>query len=377
MKILTRFIFGAFTLLVSFAAISQAGSWQVLKTKNEVANRSECGMATVGNKLYLIGGDAGEALPVQCFDTKTLIWATLSPAPSAMHHFQAVAYNNKIYVLEAFSSGGFPNQDPMSSVSIFDTEKNNWQQGGEMPANRRRAGAGAALYKGKLYLVAGIQHGHSSGTTNMFDVYDPVTQTWSALPDAPHIRDHCSAAVVKDKLYVVGGRNTSYRDPNNKITFFSQTMLEVDCYDFTTGKWSTLPAKLPLGSGGGAVVNENGVLFYMGGERATDTEPNAPRKNVFYLDPATNNEWQVADSLHYGRNGMAAAVINNKIYVAGGSGGGFGGPPPGGMMPPGGMPNGNMPPMDSAHQSTPPNHPPPNRNHNANDKIKIEMFTIK
>ena len=91
-----------------------------------------------------------------------------------------------------------------------------------LPAGRRRAGAGAADYQGKLYLVDGIQHGHSSGTTNMFDVYDPKTNTWTALPDAPHIRDHSQAVVIKDKLYAVGGRNTSYRDSTGMMFFFQQ-----------------------------------------------------------------------------------------------------------------------------------------------------------
>ena len=85
-------------------------------------------------------------------------------------------------------------------------------------------------------------------------------------------------------MYVLGGRNTSFRDPENKINFFSQTSLFVDYYDFKTGKWSTLPAKLPLGSGGGAVVTLKNIIYYMGGERATDKEPNAPRKNVYYYE---------------------------------------------------------------------------------------------
>src|SRR5664280_2070718 len=93
------------------------------------------------------------------------------------------------------------------------------------------------------------------------------------------------------------------------------------------GKWSTLPARLPLGSGGGNLVNLNNVLYYMGGERATNTERNAPRKNTFFLDPAASNQWVETDSLNFARNGMAAAVLNNKIYAAGGSGG-QGGPPP-------------------------------------------------
>ncbi len=365
-----------FIVMLSLHASAQKENWQVLKTKNEVTDCSECGMAAVGDKLYVIGGDGNGAQPVRCLNTKSLTWTTLDTAPVVMHHFQAVAYNNKVYVLEAFSSGGFPNQEPMSSVYVFDTKTNSWQKGGEMPADRRRAGAAAALYNGKLYLVAGIQHGHSSGTTNMFDVYDPVTQTWLALPGAPHIRDHCSAAVIKDKLYVVGGRNTSFRDPDNKITFFSQTMLDIDCYDFITGKWSTLPAKLPFGTGGGAVVNLNNVLYYMGGERATAAESNAPRKDVYYLDPSTQNEWQKADTLHYARNGMAAAVVSNTIYVAGGSGGGPGGP---GMMPPPQSANpGGMPPMDSNNRPSFPNHPPSGENHRMdNNKIKVEVFSLK
>ena len=169
----------------------------------------------------------------------------------------------------------------------------------------------------------------------------------------------------------MGGRNTSFRDPENKINFFSQTSLFVDYYDFKTGKWSTLLAKLPLGSGGGAVVTLKNIIYYMGGERATDKEPNAPRKNVYYLDPSSQSEWKAADSLHYARNEMAAAVIDNKIYVAGGSSAGA--PPPGNFHP------GNMPPAsDSAHNQFPKN-PPPNKmnSQDGQDQLKIEVFNLK
>jgi N-acetylneuraminic acid mutarotase len=361
----TSFLFLSFC----YWSIAQEGSWDTLKTKNTAPECSECGLAAVNGKLYLIGGDGGGPRAVQRFDLITLTWEKLAEAPLLMHHFQAVAYKTKLYVLDAFSDGGFPDQMPMANVYSFDTGKNSWEKGGEIPAARRRAGAGAVEYKGKLYLVAGIQHGHSSGTTNMFDCYDPVTKSWSVLPDAPHIRDHCSAVVIKEKLYVVGGRNTSYRDPENKVPFFAMTMLDVDVYDFAARKWSTLAARLPLGSGGGAVVSVNNVLYYMGGERATETEHNAPRKNVYYLDPATTNQWIETDSLHKARNGMAAAVWNNRIYVAGGSGGGPGGPPPG-------NPNGGMPPPGQQ-----PNRPPPQGNRPSepanNQPVAIEVFTLK
>ncbi|HEY4156077.1 MAG TPA: kelch repeat-containing protein [Puia sp.] len=257
---------------------AQEGRWRFVRTRDEAPDCSECGLAAVNGKLYLIGGDGEGPKAVQSFNPETLTWTKRAVAPLTIHHFQAVAWQNKIYVLDAFSSGGFPDQVPMGHVYSYDPENNAWEKGGEIPAGRKRAGAAAVAYKNKLYLIAGIQHGHSSGTTNMFDAYDPQTKTWTVLPDAPHIRDHCSAAVINDKLYVVGGRNTSYRDPENKIPFFAKTVLDVDVYDFSTGKWSTHAARLPLGSGGGAVVNLNNVLYYMGGERASSTERNAPRK---------------------------------------------------------------------------------------------------
>jgi N-acetylneuraminic acid mutarotase len=344
---------------------AQGGKWEIVKTNNTATNCSECGFAAVNDKIYLIGGDGRTPKPVECFNPKTLTWTMLGHTPVIMHHFQAVPYKNKIYVLDAFSSGGFPDQVPMANVYSFDTKTNTWEKGGEIPADRRRAGAAAVEYKGKLYLIAGITHGHSSGTNSMFDCYDPVTKTWTSLPDAPHIRDHCFGAVIKDKLYIVGGRNTSFRDPENKIPFFAKTMLDVDVFDFASGKWSTLSARLPKGSGGGALVNLNNVLYYMGGERATDTERNAPRKNTFYFDPANSSQWIETDSLNFARNGTAAAVYNNKIYLAGGSGG----PPP--AMNPNGNPPSNPPgQMPPPQGNRPPNSPEQNR------PVDLEVFTV-
>lgn len=325
MRKITSFI--KWQLLFAFFyinAFSQQGRWDSLITNNHVNGRSECGMAASNGKLYLIGGEGIN--PVEEFNPITMSWTKKSPPPVEMNHFEAVSFENKIYVLEAFEGGSYPNQTNLSNVYIYNTLTDTWEKGSGLDPERRRAAAGAAEYEGKLYLVNGIQHGHTSGTTNMFDVYDPVTDKWSSLPGAPHIRDHCEAAVAGDKLYVVGGRNTSYRDPNKIINYYSQTVLEVDCYDFQSGKWTTLSAKLPLGTGGGALVNLNGILYYMGGERATSTEHNAPRKNTYYLNPDYPNKWIETDSLNLSRNGMCAAILNNKIYAFGGAG--SGGPPP-------------------------------------------------
>ena len=374
-KLFAVFIFSAAIFAVA-SSQSSDGSWQIIKAKNKIDGRSECSLVAVNGKLYLIGGD-GPAEPVEVYDPAKNSWIKKATAPVVMHHLQAVTLGDKIYVLDAFYDGGFPNQSPMPNSYSYDTKTDSWQKLAEIPEGRRRAGAGEAVHNGKIYLVCGITHGHSSGTNNMFDEYDPVSNTWKILPDAPHIRDHSMAVVVGDKLYAVGGRNTSYRDPNNVIPFFRQVMLDVDCYDFKTGKWSTLDAKLPMGTGGGTAVNLDNKIYYIGGERATDTKPNGPQKDVYYLDPATTNGWVKTTDVNLARNGVGGAVLNHKIYIAGGNGGGPGGPggpPPMGNMP--GMPdsssmkNNNPPPQNTQHQG-----PPPGQPHGGGD-IGLEVYTL-
>lgn len=304
-------------ICVEFYSVKE-GEWTLINSTNAPGSRNECGFAAVKGKLYLVGGDA-PAMAVQIYDPVTSSWTKGAMAPSIMHHFQAVGLGDKVYVLDAFSDRNYPNQIPLANTYSYDTKTNTWQQLAGLPENRRRGGAGAAVYKGKLYLVCGILHGHNTGTSGLFDVYDPATNTWASLPDAPHIRDHSMAVVIKDKLYAVGGRNTSLHDANNFMSFFDKVVLDVDCFNFKTGKWSTLAAKLPMGTGGATCVNLDNKIFYIGGERATATKPNGPQKDVYYLDPETDKEWQVALSLNKARNGVGGAVLDHKIYIAGGA----------------------------------------------------------
>jgi N-acetylneuraminic acid mutarotase len=345
------------------------GRWQLVKTSNKIDGRSECSLVAVNGKLYLIGGD-DPAQPVEVYDPKTSTWTKKAMAPVVMHHLQVVGLGDKVYVLDAFYEGGYPDQVPMPNVYSYDTKKDTWEKLAEIPADRRRAGAGEAVHNGKLYLVCGITHGHRSGTSSMFDEYDPATNTWKTLPDAPHIRDHSMAVVVGGRLYAVGGRSTSLHDANNFMSFFDKVVLDVDCYDFKTGTWSTLAAKLPMGTGGGTAVNLDNKIYYIGGERATGTKPNGPQKDVYYLDPSTTNEWTEAADLNVARNGVGGTVLDHKIYIADGAGGGPGGPPPGNMP---GLPN---PPDGIPPNGGQPNGPPPGQRPGGGD-IALEVFILK
>ena len=74
------------------------------------------------------GGDTrqeegdGPAEPVEMYDPATNQWTKKATAPVVMHHLQAVALGEKVYVLDAFYEGGFPDQLPMPYSYSYDTK---------------------------------------------------------------------------------------------------------------------------------------------------------------------------------------------------------------------------------------------------------------
>lgn len=275
-------------------------------------------MASVGGKGYLMGGRGVK--PVEEFDPETRSWRKLGPTPLEMHHFQPVAHGNRIYVLTAMT-GKYPTETPLDSVYVFDPASDAWQRGPEIPPERRRGAAGAVVHDGKFYLACGIVNGHTSGTVPWFDEFDPASNTWRQLPDAPRARDHFSAVVSQGRLYLVGGRDTSYHEAGNFTAFFGAVIPQVDVYDFSSGEWTTLPQHLPVPTAAGGLVESGGAIYYFGGE----TDQDLAHAETQRLDPGTG-EWGLVAPLRRGRHGGGAAVLDGRIYVAAGSGGRGGGP---------------------------------------------------
>jgi N-acetylneuraminic acid mutarotase len=285
-----------------------AGRWRIVDSENRPIKRYENAYVRVGEKFYLVGGRYER--PVQIFTPADNRWTTASAPPFQMHHFQAVEFGGLIYVLGAFTEN-YPREKGLPNVYIYDPAADAWTKGPEIPESRRRGAAGAVVYGRKIYVVCGIVGGHGAHAECQawLDEFDPQTGKWTEMPDAPHVRDHFQAAVVGDKLYAVGGRNSG-----GAGNFFAQTVTEVDVYDFLTGKWFTLPARLPTGRAAPAAAVLGNEILVMGGESA---QPNA-HTDTEALD-VTNNTWRKLAPLVQGRHGTQAIVWNGRVYIAAGS----------------------------------------------------------
>lgn len=308
---------GLLTTLGTSFFCANAQTWEVMTPKNTCTNRHENTMTAVGNKLVLLGGRGIK--PTEIYDIKTQTWTKSVDTPLEIHHLQAVTYNGEVYVMMAMT-GNYPHETPIPNIYIYNLEKGEWRVGPEIPKDRLRGSAGCVVYKDKIYTVCGITDGHWDGHVTWLDEYDPKTNTWVKLADAPHLRDHVSVAVINDKLYVAGGRRSTARI--NQV--LNLTEPAVDVYDLKKKTWQTLPAELnlPTQRAGNSSVAFGDKLLVIGGESAAQV----PAHSEVEAFDTKKMQWVPFPSIKQGRHGTGAAVVGRKVYSVAGSANRGGGP---------------------------------------------------
>ncbi len=306
-----------YILFILLSTTIYGQSWEPLIPINDCTNRHENALAAVNGKIVLVGGRGIK--PVESFDLKTRTWTKHVETPIEMHHFQAVTFNNELWVVGAFT-GKYPHETPVPNIYIFNVEKNEWRVGPEIPADRRRGTAGVVVYKNKIYMACGIQDGHWDGHVSWMDEFDPKTKQWRKLPDAPHKRDHIHAVVIDDKVYLAGGRRSTAKIGQ------VLNLLEpaVDVYDFNTHGWTTLSESnnIPTIRAGASSVVLGKKMLVIGGESGAQV----PAHNEVEVFNTETSSWETFPALNTGRHGTGAVQINGKIYTVAGSGNRGGGP---------------------------------------------------
>lgn len=296
------------------ASAAGAAKWRDLSVpaKAEYTTRSDCAFDRCGSKLCLLGGRnelPGEVVkPASVFDTAAGTWEDGAEPPLGIHHFQIAqdpedAAGDCVWAGGAFQ-GNFPAEDIVENVYKFCADSGKWSKGPKI--DRPRGSGGAVTYDGKYYLVGGNVGGHGAqaDVKPWFDVYDPKSKKWAKLANIPNPRDHFSAAVLKDKLYVAGGRDTGVKD------FFNAVEAKVDVYDFKSEKWSTLDKEYPAPRGGTLAAKHGDMIVYGGGEGFGDATD-----EVFFFDGKTFTEGPPMLTPHHG---TGFASCGGALWVAGG-----------------------------------------------------------
>ena len=307
-------LFSYLLILIPFLGLCQMNKkhtdkWIDKNESEDYTARHECSFVQIGDKFVLFGGRES-AQKLDIYDYKNNTWSTGRMAPKEFNHFQATAYEGFIWVIAAFKTNNFPREIPEEHVWLYHPPTDNWIQGPEIPENRRRGGAGLVMYKDKFYVVGGNTIGHDGGYVNWFDEYDPKANTWTVLENASQQRDHFSAAVIDNKLYAAGGRQSG-----GEGGVFAPLPAIVDTYDFEVKRWSVLSENLPTPRAAPGIVVYNGELFVMGGE---GEEAGPAYKLVEAYNPKSGL-WSKKENMNYARHGTQAILSGNGIHIAAGS----------------------------------------------------------
>jgi hypothetical protein len=283
-------------MLAGFALfLLQSGFWASIPPMPTA--RQEVGVAAVEGRVYVVGGFDASGTgrdTLEIFDTRTGQWQAGPSLPVSVHHPNVAAVGNKIYV-----AGGYvgPVGLPAATTFELDTDRMTWTQKTDMPTPR---GAGAAVgYDRRRLFVFGGERGTSVTDTAVFN---PETNSWSTLAAMPTPRNHMGAAVVRGKIYVIGGR------PGN---------LDVnEAYDPLTDTWS-IKSPMPTGRSGHAVTSLNNFIFTFGGEGNSNSAVGTfPQTEGYNPDL---DSWTSLPFMTTPRHGIGAAVVGNRIFLPGGA----------------------------------------------------------
>lgn len=301
----------------TFDPITAEGEWYEIASADgsKPTKRHETAFVQVGDHFYLLGGRGN--LPIEKYNLTTKTWSKTNTNLNDIHHFQAVAHDGLIYIINAMT-GAFPTETPVPNVLIYDPINDKLMTGPEIPEDRRRGSSGVIVYNDKIYVIAGIKNGHTDGWVDFVDEYDPVTGSWTTKTSAPRSRDHFMAVEKDGKIYVAGGRKS---DNTTGDFDFSQTIGEVDVYDIANDSWDTLPNNLPTERAGTPTAILGNELFIMGGE--SGQKEAHPQMEALDLN---SGNWRQAKEMNIPRHATQAIVNNGGIFLAAGSGKQGGGP---------------------------------------------------
>jgi N-acetylneuraminic acid mutarotase len=147
---------------------------------------------------------------VEEYDPATNSWKERRSMLVARNHHAQASVGDKVYVIggrigAAFISGGSNNID---LVEMYDPATDMWSVRARMPTARSAIGAG--VYNNQILVPGGEgQDQRLLAAFREVEAYDPAVNRWQILPSMPHPRHGLAVGVIGNRLYTVSGDGQS------------------------------------------------------------------------------------------------------------------------------------------------------------------------
>lgn len=237
------------------------------------------------------------ALPPQNTATPIPHWRELSPAPIARSRSALVAYGNQIY-----SIAGLRDEGVVNGVNLFDPLTNTWTALPPKPTSVYDASA--AVINGLIYVPGGLTKLGDTRPTKILEIYDTSTKEWKTGADLPIPLSAYGMVAFEGQLFVFGGWDGK--------TYHN----DVFSYDPVTDSWSDR-TPMPTARGFPGAAEAGGKIYVIGGINEKDSLI----ANEIYTpshDHAGSDPWESGFPLPESRSKIQAATIADTIYIFGG-----------------------------------------------------------
>ncbi|MBK8955113.1 MAG: T9SS type A sorting domain-containing protein [Saprospiraceae bacterium] len=290
-------------------------------------------VAVANGKIHIMGGGGvgGATNHHFAYDPATNTWEPKANVPYLAQQPAGAQVNGKIH----FFGGGFPNSgSPSNQHHVYDPMTDNWSPAANLTAPRAihyavnldetlfsLAGQGMTtlcqtydatsnswitknpLPDGQFFYGAHVAANHHiyrfcgggyTAPNNRVNKYDPVSDSWTSLPNFP-VRVHgFQGAAIGDQIFLAGG----YYD--------FQERSEVYLFDTKSETLGQYPVSLPIGTNYHNMVSLDSCIYVVGGNHAID--PNV-KFQLLRLCPHQNPSGQKESS----RKIAFQASIRNSV----------------------------------------------------------------
>jgi N-acetylneuraminic acid mutarotase len=311
--------FGLFSLLCCFAILLAVAPLLVnAQTENTWATkvsmpsaRAGFGVAEVNGKIYAMGGwdktKSNFYTVNEVYEPATNTWTQKTPMLSARVSFAVAVYQGKIYTFGGQVLDAAGHRIVINVTEVYDTATDTWATKAALPEPAEDFGA--AVVGDKIYVI-GV---HT-------DVYDPATDTWTTKAAIPNAIAHSGYAVLDNKIYVISG---NYHGDN--ASFYQPITLN-QIYDPQTDQWSQ-GAPIPNAVASASAVATTGInapkaVYMVGGLVVTTNSIGGyvyNPQNLVQVYYPTSNTWSTGVAMPTQRYALSVTAINDQIYALGGS----------------------------------------------------------
>lgn len=263
--------------------------------------RQEHGAAALDGEVYVLGGFTPEVTTsVQAYSPDTNSWRDVAPFPVEFHHPNVAVVGGRIYVAGFHFGSTLRVAD--GRTYAYDPAEDAWSPRAPMPAGTERGAGCVAALESSIYVFGGA----GDLTLPHASVYYTETDAWEVLPFMPNEREHCLAAAIDGRIYIVSGREGD----------ITGLLVESYVYDPVERTYEER-APIPTPRGGAAGAELGGRIFVFGGE-GNPADSVGIFGEVEAYDPSTDT-WEPLPAMPIPRHGYAAAAVGDRIYLPGGA----------------------------------------------------------